>query len=464
MILMARWFGSSGIRGSFDKISPNFSLTLGIAVGRALKSSKPAFIASDIRATSDILKSSFMSGFSSVSGTIINIGLCPTPVISYISSSRKNTLGIMITASHNPPSNNGFKFFFNGGECGEDFEAKVENFLQDELNRNNKDKMLLQSWKNVGISKYDKVNSYISAYTRYILSKIEIKHQDRKIILDCANNVPNLVSPQVLNRFGFEVSTINETLDASFPGRPSEPTSENLTVLKKRVIEENADIGIAHDGDGDRFALIDERGNFIHSTTIINFFLNHLNYLDPDKRKIILTSDCTSQAVEIAENNGAETIISRIGRNREFVNDRKILFLAEPNKLLFPEFGKWIDGLYPVLKFLKLSDSGEISKILEPFSKQKILRKAFNVRDEDKKQVKNIIYSLPDLWSKRISNISSIDGIKLFFSDKSRLLIRFSGTEPKIKFYIESNSEKKNRDILSGLKNIFNLHTIGIDC
>lgn len=94
---MGQWFGSSGVRGTYAEISPAFGFKLGIAVGETFKLGKPVFIASDIRATGDILKFCFMSGFSTVSGDIIDIGLNPTPVLSYISDV-KNTLGIMITA------------------------------------------------------------------------------------------------------------------------------------------------------------------------------------------------------------------------------------------------------------------------------------------------------------------------------------------------------------------------------
>ncbi len=439
-------------------------MNLGMTIGKVFQASKPAYIASDIRFTSDLLKTCFISGFSYYSGTMIDIGLSPTPVISYITSVRDDTLGVMVTASHNPPSNNGFKFFLNGRECGEDFEVKVEKSLYYESERSFIDKISPYSWKNVGISKYENNKIYIDDYINHLLNNIKIKNQGMKIILDCANNVPNLVSPYVLKHFGFDVISINDTLDATFPGRSSEPTSEKLSILKERVIEESANIGIAHDGDGDRFALIDEQGHFVNSTTIINFFLDHLDYSNPDRRKIVLTSDCTSQAFEIAEKNKAEVITSRIGRNRDFIDDNSVIFLGEPNKLLFPDFGKWIDGLYPVLKFLDLSELNGVSKILKPYDKRKILRKAFNITDKHKKYVKDVINTLPDLWSKKISRVSSLDGLKLYFNDKSCLLIRFSGTEPKIKFYIESHSVKKNWNILSQLTTEFELNTKGIDC
>ncbi|MFX0171476.1 MAG: hypothetical protein ACFE9L_06110 [Candidatus Hodarchaeota archaeon] len=461
---MPQYFGSSGIRGSFNRINPEFSMMLGKTVGKALKLIKPAYITSDIRFTSNLLKSAFMSGYSSSSGTIIDIGLSPTPVLSFISSSRK-TLGVMVTASHNPPSNNGFKFFLNGSECGEAFEKKVENKLQLESDFFDFSTSKRIPWNNVGQSRYDNNTYYINDYKKHLFSKVHINNYDRKIIVDCANNVQNLVSPPALKQIGFKkVISINDTLDASFPGRPSEPSSGNLDSLKRKVIEEKADIGIAHDGDGDRFAIIDEKGNFVSSTSLICFFIDHLDYSDPDKSKIILTSDCTRQAIDLVEKNGGTVVLNQIGKNRAFVNDNSVLFLAEPNKLIFPELGKWIDGLYPVLKLLEMSRSKQISDLLAPYDERKILRKAFTISDEDRIQVKQIIDNMPKLWYDKITNISSLDGLKLTLKDEASVLIRFSGTEPKVKFYIESSSIRKNEDILNQIISEFEFKTTGIDC
>jgi phosphomannomutase len=405
-----------------------------------------------------------MSGYSSSSGTIIDIGLKPTPVLSYISSCEK-TLGVMVTASHNPPSNNGFKFFLNGSECGELFEKELERELQLEHDTPNFTTSTLNSWNNVGECIYYSNNNLIDDYLNYLFSKIHIDNFDSKIILDCANNVPNLVSPNAFYRLGFKnVITINDNLDASFPGRPSEPSSGNLSLLKRKVIEEKADIGIAHDGDGDRFAIIDEKGNFVSSTSLICFFIDHLDYSDPDRSKIILTSDCTKQAIDLVEKNGGTVVLNQIGKNRAFVNDNSVLFLAEPNKLIFPDLGKWIDGLFPVLKLLEMSKLKQISDLLPPYDERKILRKAFTISEGDRIHVKQLIDNLPELWYDKIINISSLDGLKLMLKDDSSILIRFSGTEPKVKFYIESSSIRKNEGILNQIISEFKFTTPIIDC
>jgi phosphomannomutase len=461
---MPHWFGSSGIRGSYEKINPFFSMKLGIAVRKVIKTGVPAVIASDVRYTSNLLKSSFMSGYTSESGSIVDIGLAPTPVLSYFSYNR-STLGVMLTASHNPPSNNGFKLFLNGAECEEALERKIEDTLEKELKKAFYKKKIQNAWKIAGEIVHENNHDYFDKYLKYILKSIKIRKVDWKIVLDCANNVPNLISPQALKKIGIkELITINKSLDASFPGRPSEPSAGNLDTLRKTVIKEKADLGIAHDGDGDRFAIIDEKGHFVNSTALISFFADHLDYSDPNRKKVILSSDCTKQAKEIAEKKGGSVVISKIGKNKEFVNDDNVLFLAEPNKLIFPELGKWIDGLYPVLRLIELSQLNPFSEIMKDYDKRKILRKAFKIAEKDRIRINSIINQLPENWSKMIHDISQLDGLKLFFKDDSSLLIRFSGTEPKIKFYIESSSIKKNETILKKVIDEFNLTFPSFDC
>jgi phosphomannomutase/phosphoglucomutase len=458
-----QWFGSSGIRGNLKKINPEFCIGLGKAVAMTLNLSTSAYIATDIRFTSSLLKSAFMSGYSSNSGTIIDIGLITTPVLSYVSANRE-TLGVMVTASHNPPSDNGFKFFLAGKECGENFERKVEGNLQIEFEKSNSYESGVP-WYKVGKILREHNHSHIEEYLTFLSNQVNITNIEHRIILDCANNVPNLVTPLIFQKLGFKKTTaINDKLDPSFPGRPSEPSSKNIKMLIEKVKEENADIGIAQDGDGDRFAIIDEKGNFLTSTALICFFLDHLNYSNPKRSKVVLTSDCTKQAIEIAENKGATIIIAQIGKNKEFVKDKEVLFLAEPYKVIFPELGKWIDGLFPVLKLLESLKTNKISELLGPYDKRKTLRKAFKISKEDGNRVKNILTELPNLWSKKIDEISFLDGTKFYFKDDSSLLVRFSGTEPKIKFYIESTSESLNLEILNEIISIFEFNTPSFDC
>ncbi|MHA2074322.1 MAG: hypothetical protein ACW97X_06865 [Candidatus Hodarchaeales archaeon] len=461
---MPRWFGSSGIRGSYQDINPEFAMNLGKAVGRVFKKKKNSYIASDIRATSNLLKSCFLSGFTSESGSIVDIGLAPTPVLSYISQ-YKRTLGIMLTASHNPPSNNGFKLFLNGGECSEQIELDVAKILEKNLTSPMINIDPSNEWKDTGVISHASNIDFINKYLRSLLNYFNFKIKNQKIVLDCANNVPNLVSPYALKNIGVsDLITINSELDSSFPGRPSEPSAVNLQTLKKRVVEENAYLGIAHDGDGDRFAIIDEKGDFVNSTALISCFVDHLDYSDPNRNRIILTSDCTKQAKEIVDKKGGTLKISRIGKNKEYIYDSSILFLAEPNKLIFPELGRWIDGLFPVLKLLELSEGEPISKFIAEYDKRKILRKAFKITTEDQIRIKNLIEELPHLWLEKINEISNIDGIKLYFKDETSVLIRFSGTEPKIKFYIESSSGRKNEQMLDEIIKKFEFHSRGKDC
>ncbi|MHA1947201.1 MAG: hypothetical protein ACXADW_15060 [Candidatus Hodarchaeales archaeon] len=461
---MGKWFGSSGVRGSYDVISPEFALILGIAVGKVFNLQKAVFIASDIRATGDIQKSSFMSGYSSFSGDIIDIGLCPTPVLSYMSEISE-TLGIMVTASHNPPGHNGFKLFWRGGECNEETEAKIEQFM-DLLELGEETiKESAFSWNSVGMNSSIAANRIIDHFVNFLIDKVRMRDNQTKIVLDCANNVPSLLSPLSLEKLGFSnVILINNDLDATFPGRLSEPTLDNLQELIQRVIDEKADLGVAHDGDGDRFTIIDENGYLIKATTLINFFTDNLDYSDPKRKIIYLTSDCTKEAVNIAEKHGAIVKISRIGRNREHINEEGVLFLAEPNKLIFPELGNWIDGLYPVLKLLEICKDQKISEIMSEYENRKTLRRAYKISTSEKEGLSDNIQKLPSLWADLIEKSVSIDGLKLFLTDNSSILIRSSGTEPKVKFYLESDADEQNLKLIALLKEELNLTGEGVEC
>jgi len=461
---MGKWFGSSGIRGDYNVISPEFALKLGMAVGKTFSLEKPVFIASDIRATGDIQKSCFMSGYSSYSGDIIDIGLCPTPILSYMSNISE-TLGIMVTASHNPQGHNGFKLFWRGGECNEEKEAKIEQHMESlELEETFLEKNVT-SWKSVGMNSSIESSRIIDHFVNFLNEKIDIKNFNSKIVLDCANNVPNLVSPLSLEKLGFKnVILMNKDLDSTFPGRPSEPTLDNLQELIERVITEKADLGVAHDGDGDRFTIVDETGHLIEATTLINFFLDNLDYSDPTKKIVYLTSDCTSEGKKIAKKHGAIVKISRIGRNREHVNEEGVIFLAEPNKLIFPELGNWIDGLYPVLKLLEIRNNRKISEIMLNYENRKTLRLAFNISTNDKQELHDHIKKLPFLWADLIETSTSLDGLKLYFTDNSNVLIRLSGTEPKVKFYIESDTNDHNLKLITLIQEELNLTGEGVGC
>ncbi|MFW9855844.1 MAG: hypothetical protein ACFFFG_12335 [Candidatus Thorarchaeota archaeon] len=458
-----QWFGSSGIRGSLEDISPKLCFDLGKAVALTLNSQNPVYIASDIRSTSSLLKTAFMSGYSSYSGVVIDIGLTTTPVLSYVSANYE-TLGVMVTASHNPPSDNGFKFFFNGRECVEDFERKIEEKLHLRVEKKNSPHPAVP-WHRVGTISFKSNVRYIEEYLNLLSNKVEMGNIEYRIILDCANNVPSLVSPFMFQKLGFTgVITINEEFDPLFTSRPSEPSPENLELLIETVKEEKADIGIAHDGDGDRFAIIDEKGNFVSSTSLICFFLDNLRAIGSDRKKVVLTSDCTMQAFEIAKKKGVKVVTSPIGKLRIYAKNQEAYFLAEPYKLIFPEIGNWIDGIFPVLKLLEMSHMKKISEQIKPYDKRKILRKAFRLPTKDRPRIKNLLNELPDIWERKIKEVSTQDGIKIFFKDDSNLLIRFSGTEPKIKFYIESSLDSRNEKILKEIISVFGLPPPGFDC
>ena len=171
----------------------------------------------------------------------------PTQCISFTVKRRKLAGGVMITASHNPPPDNGLKFWNpDGSSFGSEQMEEMENLL---LNNESRTK----PWDAVGTAQ-----NIDWPIERHISSVIEqIGHLDSKVVVDCGNGVTSGITPYVLRRLGCEVITLNANPDGSFPGRSSEPTEENTRILAKCVVDSGADIGIAHDGDGDRMVAVD---------------------------------------------------------------------------------------------------------------------------------------------------------------------------------------------------------------
>ena len=168
--------------------------------------------------------------------------------------------------------------------------------------------------------------------------------------------------------------------------------------------------------------------------------------------------------IDIAKKHGAIVKISRIGRNREHINEEGVLFLAEPNKLIFPELGNWIDGLYPVLKLLEICKDKKISEKMSEYENRKTLRRAYKISTTEKEEFSDNIEKLPSLWADLIEKSVSIDGLKLFLTDNSSILIRSSGTEPKVKFYLESDTDEQNLKLIALLQEELNLTGEGVEC
>lgn len=426
-------FGSSGIRGRFnDLITPEFVCRIGQAVGTLYDE---VVVGWDARTTSPLLANAMFSGLLSVGSNVYSAGMVSTPTLA--NAAREFKAGIMITASHNPPTDNGVKFWNpDGSSFGTAQMEAIENLLLGE-------KIPIAPWDHLG-----NLRSIDWAIDRHILRiSQEIGRLDAKVIVDCGNGAATTITPYMLRQLGCEVITLNSQPDGSFPGRGSEPTEENTKLLAKLVVESGADIGIAHDGDGDRMVAVDEKGNFAGGDALIPLFCQL-----EGKSKVVVPINASMAVDRYLKN--IEVVRCRVGD--VYVSEKiKAVgadFGGEPSGTwVFPKISYCPDGIYAAARLVQIAQKRPLSEQLAEIPKFSIIKKRIDMPPERKQAVMASIAKA--LKALKPTEISELDGIRAVFKD-GWILLRPSGTEPKLKIVVEAESDKSAKKLFNDAMDI----------
>ena len=431
---MAKFFGTNGIRGVFSEdFTLEFIHDITLALGTYFEKG-PILIGYDGRESSPVICKIITSTLNSI-GIDCNVtGIVPTPCLEYAVKSFGYSGGIMITASHNPPQYNGIKPAARDG---------VEISREDELII--EDIYLKKTWitnpGKCGVTGKEirAIEIYLNGIVSQINSKlVESKHF--KVILDLGNGAQAICAPDFCKIIKCETILVNETIDGMFPGRGSEPTPQNLSVLAKTVIENKANFGIAFDGDGDRSIFCDDLGNILTGDKSALILIQHI--LNKNSNSLVVTCLNSGSNTElIAEKYNSKVIRTKVGSvevSRKMVSTNALIGFEENGGFMFGKHNQVRDGCMSLALMLDLlantdnSLSDEISKLPPSFTmKDKV---ECSSKDADK-----IILSLKDEFPE--SDIS--DGIKITIDPKNWVMIRSSGTEPIIRIYAESVSQEK---------------------
>jgi phosphomannomutase/phosphoglucomutase len=431
---MAKFFGTNGIRGVFSEdFTLEFIHDITLALGTYFEKG-PILIGYDGRESSPVICKIITSTLNSI-GIDCNVtGIVPTPCLEYAVKSLGYSGGIMITASHNPPQYNGIKLVARDG---------VEISREDELII--EDIYLKKTWiTNPG--KYSVTGKEIRAieiYLNGIVSQINsklVESKHFKVILDLGNGAQAICAPDFCKIIKCETILVNETIDGMFPGRGSEPTPQNLSVLSKTVIENKANFGIAFDGDGDRSIFCDDLGNILTGDKSALILIQHILNKNPNSL-VVTCLNSGSNTELLAEKYNSKVIRTKVGSvevSRKMVSTNALIGFEENGGFMFGKHNQVRDGCMSLALMLDLlantdnSLSDEISKLPPSFTmKDKV---ECSSKDADK-----IILSLKDEFPE--SDIS--DGIKITIDSKNWVMIRSSGTEPIIRIYAESVSQEK---------------------
>jgi len=438
--LAQKLFGTSGIRGGIsDKVTVDLALDLGRALGTYLSGGSTVAVGTDARTSRVALKNAFLAGLVSTGVNALDISIAPMPAVASQSIVSGLSASVIVTASHNPPTDNGFKFFVGGREMVKSEEAALEKHVFARTFR-------VASWRDVGkVARADIRSTYLERVRRFLLSRSQTA-DGMRVLIDSANGAATEYTPTLLGRLGFLVTTMNSHHDGHFPGRLPEPSPSNLADTMRVSAKSEAAVTLCHDGDGDRLAVIDEKGRFVDQNRIIALFAR-----DEVQRRgegLVVTSIDTSSVIdEVVEAAGGHVVRVPLGSLQERLSSdsrREIVFASEPWKPIFTDLGGWMDGIAGAGRLAQMTfdaGNGSCIRLMSSIPEYPVLRDQVACPDAIKPQ---FMANVREMLLSRINNVQrvlDIDGIRIECSDGSYVLVRTSGTEPKARVYIGARTQ-----------------------
>ncbi|MDC0529693.1 phosphoglucosamine mutase [Pelagibacteraceae bacterium] len=422
-----KYFGTDGIRGTVNigNINGEKFFKFGLAAGTYFKNLKKkkqiAIIAKDTRLSGYTLEPALVSGLTSAGMHIFTLGPLPTNGLAMLTKKMKANMGIMITASHNPYYDNGLKLFGpNGLKLSDQIEKKIENLIDSKTIRH------LSNPKKLGRVKRleDGNDSYLKILRNNFPKDFNLKGM--KIVVDCANGAGYKSAPKILSELGAKVFSIGVNPNGLNINHNCGSTHPD--VIKKYVKKYKADLGIALDGDADRVIMCDEKSQIIDGDQIIAMIAKRW------KRKKILKGGVVGT---LMSNYGLEKFFTneKIKFLRANVGDRYVKEVMKKNNfnlggeqsghIILGKFATTGDGLLVALEVLFALRKGKSAK--ETFKVyESVPQKLLNVKVKNKKIIN----------SKKCKR--AIKFANNLIKNKGRLLVRPSGTEPKIRIMCES--------------------------
>ena len=435
---MLQLFGTSGIRGSLRKVTPQLLMGFGLSLATFLENKGEVVVGSDARMSSEALKNALSSGLMSGGCTVADLGLVSLPCLAYTTRKRESKAGVIITGSHNPPQDNGLKCYDGRGI---EYTPREEEVLED-LISNEKYKPV--DWEKVG--NRSQVSNANEEYVEAILRQVAKVERRIEVLVDCANGTASNVTPIILSKMGCKVVTINASIDGTFPGRLPEPSPENLRNTCRLVREIGADIGIAHDGDADRLAVIDDKGRYVTNDSVLALFAKLL--LERHGGGHVVTSIDTSFRIDqVVEKAGGTLERTRLGKTHVILKEKlnaDIVLCCEPWKIIDTHWGYWGDAMYATAQLIKLLDesegsTSELFKEIPDYPQERIYLPC----PDSLKQPTIAVIQQKHSEEKGVASIWTYDGIRVNYEDNSWVLIRPSGTEPKVRIYCEGVTTKR---------------------
>jgi phosphomannomutase / phosphoglucomutase len=436
-----RLFGTNGIR---EVVGTTLTAPWVARVAAAIASVVPArrgiAVGWDGR-TSSVPFARIVSSTLALAGhRVVELGLLPTPAIQYSIPRLGVDLGVIVTASHNPPEFNGLKCIAADGlEVPREVEEAIETAV---------DRGVTPAVEYPSVAEVAEDRLGAARYLDGILGQVDrekIVARHLTVVLDCGNGASAVTSPALLRRLGCRVVTLNGHVDGTFPGHLSEPVEANLSDLLRSVPAAGADLGVAHDGDADRAVFVDATGRYVPGDEMLALLAQEA--VRRANGGTVVTPVSTSRAVEdVVTPLGGNVVYTRVGSPSvtHEMQLRHAVFGGEGNGgMVFPSFQLARDGamaLATTLDLLALR-GGSLADALKGIPRYVLLKETVVCPVAARETV---IRRLSDAARASGDRLETIDGVKIYRND-GWVLLRPSGTEPIFRIFAESRDAARAR-------------------
>ncbi|MBC8588270.1 phosphoglucosamine mutase [Paratissierella segnis] len=438
---MGKLFGTDGVRGIANKdLTPELAYNVGRAGAYILAEGKKGTIAigKDTRVSGDMLEAALIAGFCSMGLDVLKLGIIPTPAVAYLTRKYEAIAGVVISASHNPGEYNGIKFFSSEGlKLPDEVEEKIEDII---LNNKKIDNRPIKD----GIGRVIIEENGVKDYKEYLKNTINVDLTGLKIAIDTGNGALYKIAPEVIRELNGQVILVNNIPDGMNINKKCGST--NPEVIQKLVLDNNADIGLSFDGDGDRIIAVDEKGQLIDGDHILAICGTYLKGNGRLKNNTIVGTIMTNIGLDLySEENNINIVKTTVGDRyvlEEMLKSDYVIGGEQSGHIIFLEYNTTGDGLATGLHLLEVKQAkkksmSELNNLMKSYPQVLINAEVDN-------QFKNKYMEDEEIKAE-------IERIEKLFKGEGRVVIRPSGTESLIRVMIEGKDQEEITKIATEL-------------
>ena len=436
---MRKYFGTDGIRRIANtELSPELVYKVAKAGAYALSKhtdhSPTILIGRDTRISGTLIESAMTAGFLSYGANVKHLGVIPTPAVAYLTKRLKADASVVISASHNTFEFNGVKYFSNKGtKIPDSIEEEIEEVMDsgklDELSAVN---------EKIGVAENCEylIDEYVFFFRKHFEEEIEnYNRADFKVVIDTANGATYKVAEKVFKALNINYTIINNNPDGININKDCGST--HMDMLKRYVVENNYDLGIAYDGDGDRCLLVDEKGNEMDGDIILAIISNYMKEKGQLKKDTVVATVMSNLGLtKYAEESNIDLKRTKVGDRyvlEEMLKNGYNLGGEQSGHVIFLDYNPTGDGILTSLMMIRILleknvSATELKKIINIYPQILINAKVSSDKKYD--------YEKDEM----IKN--EIESLEKEFSGNGRILIRPSGTEPLVRVMIEGENQE----------------------